>query len=316
MPTLSDLENIVDKDLQKLLASYEKDVEKVLKETLDKMRAEMSRIYEKWAKGGVLTKVEMTNYNKYQTMEKHIIDLLDPAIKASLKSIKALPPEAYKAAFFEYAWAMDEGAGVALDWGLADEEAIRKLYDMSNPKNLEWIEALKTLPITAKKMVRAALLKGLAEGKGYMAMIADLKNALEKYAWQVLRILRTEGQRMFSKAQYDRYQEARDLGIEGEDMWNATLDGRTRESHGHADGKKREKDGYFYINGHKALYPLDPNLPPEEQINCRCRLTFEIEGYAPQVRRSREQGILPYQTYNQWVAEYHPDWMKKWKGKK
>jgi hypothetical protein len=40
--------------------------------------------------------------------------------------------------------------------------------------------------------------------------------------------------------------------------------------------------------------------------NCRCGIRMDIEGYSPELRRSREQGIIPYQTYSDWESENGP----------
>ena len=87
-------------------------------------------------------------------------------------------------------------------------------------------------------------------------------------------------------------------------MWDATLDGRTRITHRRMDGVKRNAEGYF--EPIHARYPLDENLPAEESIRCRCRLRFEIDGYSPQLRRTREQGIIPYMNYDEWEKTYGP----------
>jgi hypothetical protein len=58
-------------------------------------------------------------------------------------------------------------------------------------------------------------------------------------------------------------------------MWDATLDGNTRESHAAVDGQIREVDKPF-SNG--LMYPGDPAGSAAEVINCRC-------GYLQKARR-------------------------------
>jgi hypothetical protein len=38
-----------------------------------------------------------------------------------------------------------------------------------------------------------------------------------------------------------------------------------------------------------------------EDIQCRCAAVPEIEGYSPEVRRIRDEGIQPYQAFDKWV---------------
>lgn len=50
-------------------------------------------------------------------------------------------------------------------------------------------------------------------------------------------------------------------------QWDATLDGRTRDSHRRVDGEIRELDEKF-SNG--LMFPGDPNGSAAEVVNCRC----------------------------------------------
>lgn len=310
MPNLSALEQQVLKNLDGLQKQYEKSIQTSLAQALTSMRGEMTKIYEKYATNGKLTRAEMTKYNKYVTMEKQMLDLIDPAIKANIRDVKRLLPEMYNESYFQHAWAMDNGNGVRVSWGTINPDAITELFSITNPKNIEMMEALKNYGPTAKKYIRGALLKGLSMGKSLSSMVADLRNALNKTNAQILRIVRTEALRALNKGQNDLYLKAQEKGIEGVEVWDATLDGRTRPSHQKMDGVKKSKDGYFHGAIGKAQYPGDANLPPEESINCRCRIRFEVDGYGPLLRRSRDQGVIPYQTYEDWIKTYGPAFSK------
>jgi len=60
--------------------------------------------------------------------------------------------------------------------------------------------------------------------------------------------------------------------------WVATWDNRARPHHLEADQATNYEHGgmpigvnaKFTVGGHKCLHPHDPNLPPEESVNCRC----------------------------------------------
>jgi SPP1 gp7 family putative phage head morphogenesis protein len=301
---LSDLEKQAFIQLLKNEKKYQSKVQKALADTLTTIRGEMSKIYSKYAKNGLLTRAEMTKYNKYQTMEKQILKVLEPAIAKNIADIKKLLPEQYNESFFHYAWAMDQAVGVNLNYGVLNQNMINELFSITNPKNIELANALKNYGPNAKKYLRNALLRNLSIGKSYASMIKDIRTGLNKTYNEAIRLIRTEGQRALNKGQNDLYLKAKNAGVEGVDVWDATLDGRTRASHQRMDGVKRNEDGYF--EPIHARYPLDENLPAEESINCRCRLRFEIEGYSPQLRRTREQGIIPYQTYDEWEKNYGP----------
>lgn len=101
-----------------------------------------------------------------------------------------------------------------------------------------------------------------------------------------------------SAGRVDSYRRARSLGIELEQEWLATLDGRTRHSHRQLDGERVEVGGTF-ANG--CRYPGDPGAAYAETCNCRCTLIAAVKGvdYSDGKRWSR----LPEgTTYEQWKA--------------
>ncbi|MBV9869442.1 MAG: hypothetical protein JO214_02350 [Frankiaceae bacterium] len=54
--------------------------------------------------------------------------------------------------------------------------------------------------------------------------------------------------------------------------WIATIDGKTRDTHFAADGQRTPLDGSFTVGRASLRFPGDPDGPPEEVRNCRCRV--------------------------------------------
>lgn len=73
--------------------------------------------------------------------------------------------------------------------------------------------------------------------------------------------------------------EAEAVGLEGETqkVWTAGMDMRVRESHAEADGQAVGLDDSFLVGGVSLRFPGDPLGPPEEVINCRCILTYDVK---------------------------------------
>lgn len=93
------------------------------------------------------------------------------------------------------------------------------------------------------------------------------------------------------------YERAAAMGIKVKKEWIATLDGRTRHSHGMADGQQVEINGKFKVGASEMLYPGDfQNGTPEELYNCRCTMAT-VE--PPEILRGEE----PRKTYDEWIAE-------------
>jgi hypothetical protein len=311
MPDLSKLEQQALNALLKNEAKYSKQIQQALLDALTSIYGEMKKIYDKYAINGKLTKAEMTKYNKYSTMEEQILKTIDPALKANIKTIKKLLPEQFNQSFFHYAWAIDQTSGVRLSWGLVNTKQLLGAFDITNPKNIELVEALHNYGPTAKKRIRAALLNGLSRGKSFDVMARDLKKSMNKIYSSAITIVRTEGQTAINAGQALAYGRAIQNGIEGVEVWSAAKDFRTRPDHGYADGTTRNKEGFFRVGGENARYPGDPSLSAGMRINCRCSLRFQIEGYEPQLMRTREEGILPYMPYQKYAEQYHPEWLAK-----
>jgi len=303
MPSLGDLEGRSYKRILALEAKHEREAARVLRDALNEMRAQLTVIYEKYASDGVLTLADMTRYHRLTTLEIDILKTLDPATRATLRTINRLRPEQYGEAFFQYAWAIDQASGVALKWGALNRPAIIASLD-----NRMYKIAADVYPRDARAQILRALNSGLAQGKSYQDMARDLKHAINTTMFRAQRIIRTEGQTAQSAAQDAAYARAEDQGVEMGVVWDATLDDVTRESHQAMDGQGRAADGFFDgPGGERAPYPAWEGLSAEERIQCRCRLRAEIDGYAPSLRRTRESGIVPYQTYPAW-KENHSTW--------
>ena len=322
MPNLPSLENKAYSELMAREAKYAKMLQQQLADSLTLIYGVMKKVYNQYAVNGKLTRAQMTAYNKYSTMEKQILDSLDPAIKANIETIKHLLPTQFQAAFFQYAWAIDQASGLRLAWGLVNTKSLLGAFDITNPKNIELQNALKNYPLEAKKKIRSVLLNGLSIGRSYNQMANDLKAALSKIHSSALLITRTEAQTALNAGQSLVYQRAIDNGIQGSEIWSATKDGKTRYDHWKMDGAKRivegGRDGWITIDGSFALgpggewapYPGYPGLRASERCNCRCHTRFQIDGYEPQLMRTRAEGVIPYQNYQDYAEQYHPDWLK------
>ena len=143
------------------------------------------------------------------------------------------------------------------------------------------------------------------EGKEYVD-----KN---KNAYEMMRILRTEGGRASSQGYLEAYSDinesADNLGLEVNNKWLATLDTKTRSSHQRLDNTlaKKADDGseYFEIDGATAPAPRMFGIAAED-INCRCQLTMEVEGLEDsKYRAARDEDgesiVVENQSYDEWA---------------
>ena len=263
---------------------------------LEEVRKELGTVYRKYAKDGLLTKAEMTKYNRLTTLEKKLTDILGPALSKNGRLVRRLTETQYHEAFFRYGWALEQNAGVSLKWGMLSPETIRAAVE--NPLTKIAVKGIYQNGLTG---IRRTVTQGITRGLSYRKMAQDMKEFLDRSASGYMRIARTEGNRAAVKGQLAHYEKAEDLGFELEKTWIATLDMRTRPSHGYMDGRTANEEGKFNLNGYLVDGPMDDALPAEEVINCRCRVVERVKDFPPEKRRIRDEGVQPYQTYNEWA---------------
>lgn len=94
----------------------------------------------------------------------------------------------------------------------------------------------------------------------------------------------------------------RDRGVPITEVWSATKDSRTRDTHLLLDGTTRdEKEGKFGVGIIEKPYlrfPADPEGQAKEIYNCRCRLNVNLLG----IDHSHDDEI-----YERFMQENHPD---------
>lgn len=284
---LDKIENLVE---QELLGNY--------RVALEAVRKELGEVFRKYAKAGVLTKAEMTKYNRMTVLEKKLVDILGPTLGKNGRLINRLSETQYQESFFRNAWAIEQSTGVSLKWGQLSEATIKAAVENDLSKIAQMGARVNDLV-----GIRRTMTQGLIQGSSYPKMAKDMKEFLDRSASGYVRIARTEGNRAAAKGQLDNYDKAEDLGLEMQKVWIATLDKATRPSHGHMDGQVADENGKFLLRGQLIDGPMDDSLPPEELINCRCRIVTRVAELPPEKRRIRDEGVQDYINYDDWAKE-------------
>ncbi len=298
-PTQKQLENKAAATALALENKVSREVLRGYKKALNDLRAVMSKTYEKYSIDGVLTHAEMTKYNRLIVLEKQIADILGPTFTKSGAAIRRLQRLQFEESFFRHGWVMDQGVGVELKWGLFNPEAIKAAAENEFSKI-----AIQGARQNGLLGIRREVTSGLIQGDSYPKMARKIKKFMDRTASSYETIVRTEGQKAIVKGQIAAYDRADELGVESDRIWDATLDSVTRDTHGALDGVAgiREEDAqpYWMLGGVRTIGPGQSGVAAED-ISCRCRLRNQITGYKPEVRRIRDEGVVPYKTFGQWA---------------
>ena len=156
-----------------------------------------------------------------------------------------------------------------------------------------------------KQHIQSAILQGILTGESMGDIANRLMTVTNMTERAALRNARTAVTGAENAGRIDSYIRAEKMGIKMKQVWMATLDGRTRDSHVIMDGEHQEV-GRKFSNG--CRYPGDPKGAPAEVYNCRCTLVADVEGadpYNPNLRRSEyleREGL----TYKKW-RQMHGD---------
>lgn len=118
-----------------------------------------------------------------------------------------------------------------------------------------------------KKKITAQVSRSIATGTSFAQCAKQLSGYTRIGYNNAIQIARTEGHRIQCSATHDVAQQAKDRGADIVKKWDATLDGKTRESHVAVDGQIREVEERF---SNSLMFPGDPAGGAAEVINCRC----------------------------------------------
>lgn len=125
------------------------------------------------------------------------------------------------------------------------------------------------------RRTRLELNAGLAAGESIDDLARRVRSVLAATDVRAKTIARTEVIGATNAGSLAQMQAAGDAAPVAK-TWLATKDGRTRLSHRASDGQTVALDESFVVGGSRLSHPGDPTGAPEEIINCRCTLLYEL----------------------------------------
>ena len=283
--------------MAKELTKDERIIVRGYKAGLTNIRKDINLLYEKYAKDGKLSMADLSKYNRLTNLEKNIADNLKTAYDVQVKTTKKAVKGAFESSFYYSTFELEQEAKIPLMFGLLKKEAVNAVVEGPH----RWPQIAKGHTKLTNAKIRDQIMQGVVQGKDVGQVTKAVAKEMNIAASKACRIVRTETHRAQNQGSLDSFMEASKKGVIIQKVWVATLDERTRASHRVMDGQIVEVNEEFIMPGDiKALAPgLSGSASGD--INCRCIIRAEVAGYSPQARRSREDGIIPQQTYQQWA---------------
>lgn len=188
-----------------------------------------------------------------------------------------------------------------------DQAAVVKAVQLDSKISNGLYSALGMDTKRLKKNITQEISRGIASSLPYSDISRNLKNTSGVPLYNAKRIVRTESHRIQQQSAEDSRHIAKSKGADIVRMWDASLDGRTRDSHARVDGEIRELDEKF-SNG--LLYPGDPSGSAAEVINCRCvaltRARWELDEAELQTLKERAEyfGLDKTENFEEYKQKY------------
>ena len=304
--------------LTRLQRNGEEKLVRAYAEALDEIRKELRKLYRKYQENGKLSNADKTVYNRLKQLEDRIRSLLNSKNIEIDELLETLTAEQYEEAFYRMAYAFDRAGGISFSWGLVPEAAVEELI-RSPLEKLRVSKAVVAARDGALERIRKDLELAIIRGDSFQTLARRIAKTIgvDKtglgYAYgrrglaaKAMTIARTEGMRALNAGHQRAYDEARRMGCDIVEMWDATLDSRTRPSHGALDGQYRDEEhGGWYVPelGRYVEGPGKSGVASFD-INCRCRTSAHVRGFPPTGRYIRDKSTdEPYITYSEWLKE-------------
>ena len=307
------------KETDKRLAVMEKRIAKVYADTLaeakDKLSAvlaEFRELDEKKAQAVADGKLSKKAYTAWRQellgKEKHLRDMIDVltedftnADKIAMKIVNGEAKDVYALNANYAAYDIEKKANANLSWTLYDHSTVERL--IREEPNLLPLPSVD-VPVDKRwnhKHITAAINRGILLGDPIQDIAKRLVTVASMDLNAAIRSARTATTAAECAGRIDTYKYAQSIGIEMEQEWLATLDGRTRHEHRLLDGQRVAVGEAFHVGGASIRYPGDPQAPGYLIYNCRCTVIGEIKGLEDDDSDDHRKHMIGT-TYEEWKA--------------
>lgn len=242
---------------------------------------------------------------RYEALRDKIAERITRANETAVAYVNDATPGIYSLNRNYAAYTIEQVAGNA-DFTLWDEQTVKRLL-VEQPDLMPYYPKKKAVKrgidlAWGKKQITNVVTSGILQGKSIKGLADDLQARIPTMNRDsAIRTARTAVTGAQNAGRMDSYAAAKNMGIELQKEWLATLDNRTRHEHAMLDGQRVDNDKPFEVDGYKLMFPGDPSGEPHLIYNCRCTMIAAVKGIdtSDALRRDRD-GLLPDMTYAQW----------------
>ncbi len=242
---------------------------------LENIRKDISILYSKFSKSGILISSDAYKFNRLGKVEQDIVKVMNDLLKSTDIVIESSINKTFKGVYKSDEYILNIGSNRNFDFSGVNKEKISEILNGTADK-IKWpARHIKNMADSTAR-VQSTLIQGIASNKTYTQISKDLASEMGISFRKAKRIIRTEGHRSQESAHdLSRNQIANDIREDNQTIvkkiWDSIIDKLTREQHNHGglDGQKRLYDKNFTYGSYKAMFPGSFGVAKMD-INCRC----------------------------------------------
>ena len=266
-------------EMDKKIGAYLKKFEKDDEEKRKKMQSGKitQQEYQKWRTNRMITG------KKWNEMKDTLAEDLRNTNKIARSMAEGYMEDAYAINHNYGTFEVEKGYGIDTSYTLYNRDTVERLIrddpDILPPPGKKMQRMINEGKVMQwqRRQVQSVVTQSILQGESVPKMAKRISTTLgARNSKDAIRYARTAMTGAQAAGRVDSYKRAQDLGIQLEQEWMATVDGKTRDSHIDLDGE-RVPVGEKFSN--KCRFPGDPEGAPSEVYNCRCRIVAAIKGY-------------------------------------
>jgi len=265
----SDMYKVGVKGRDRIIKSYAREILKKYKRGLDRVRAVVSYMYEKYADAeGRLSVAAISKENIHGKIQKIIREVSDDEAYIEEKGIKDACKYGYY--FTSDVIRKDSGGLIAL----APIGTAVLLGYVANKKDTKgWKARIAIRSQDATRNIIGELRRSLAKGEPQTELVKRIKSTMGKSASQAKRLIETEMHRAATEGDLLAISRAEKKGVKYRRIWRASPQGWPRD-HQSMDGQEADDDDLFvYPSGNQSEGP-GLSGDPADDCNCKCHIEF------------------------------------------
>lgn len=288
----------------KILNKYRLNILQQYKASLKEIQSVIAKMYEKF--GDVIPPNQIYQYNRLKTIELQIQEEIRIADRRFKQLTRNAIKDIFENAYYRSGFAFESALGVKMGFSILSDKKIEAA--ILNPMDrITWINRATEHGRKLNQNIREEITRGIIQGKSYPEVARQIKKKIDIASTRLVRVVQTETHRAHTMGSLEAFSRiealAEDSGFKVKKLWLATLDGKTRDEHRELDGQIADEDGLFHVAGFSAEAPGLFGVA-ELDINCRCEILTEVEGYETKFRRDNENGkIIEWKNYQQWAED-------------